>query len=114
MSTSRRGFLSFMGGAVLATPAMAQTAGGILTPIPQQIIGDRLVIENLVLRGITIRNCHIITDDGALGGIEIMDCHVDTTGRGAAVVAGSSLVPTGFEDLRQGGHQFRVLTTDRW
>jgi hypothetical protein len=70
----RRGFLSFLGGAVIATPAMAQTAGGILTPVPQRIIGDRLVIEGLVLRGITIRDCHIIA--GGEIGIEIANCHI--------------------------------------
>jgi hypothetical protein len=100
-----------MGGAVLATPAMAQTAGGILTPIPQQIIGDRLVIENLVLRGITIRNCHIIAERG-FPGIEVMNCHVQTVDD-PAMVAGSSLVPTGYVDLRSSRGDYRVLTTDR-
>jgi hypothetical protein len=70
----RRGFLSFLGGAAIATPAMAQTAGGVLLPVPQRIIGDRLVIEDLILRGITIRNCHIISDGGP--GIDIEQCHV--------------------------------------
>jgi len=71
----RRGFLSFLGGAAIATPAMAQTAGGVLLPVPQRIIGDRLIIEDLVLRGITIRNCHIIADGGY--GVEITGCQIE-------------------------------------
>ncbi len=71
----RRGFLSFLGGAAIATPAMAQTAGGVLLPVPQRIVGDRLVIEGLVVRGITINNCHIISDGGH--GIEITHCYIE-------------------------------------
>ena len=68
-----------LGGALLATPAMAQTAGGVLVPVPQRIVGDRLVIENMVLRGITIRNCHII-GDGFGPGLDVHDTYVEMCG----------------------------------
>lgn len=55
---------------------MAQTAGGVLVPVPQRIVGDRLVIENMVLRGITIRNCHII-GDGKGYALDVHDCYVE-------------------------------------
>lgn len=72
----RRGFLTLLGGAALATPALATTAGGVLVPVPQRIIGDRLVIEDMVLRGITIRNCHII-GDGEGYALDVHDCYVE-------------------------------------
>lgn len=79
----RRGFLSFLGGAVIATPAVAQTAGGVLLPVPQRIVGDRLVIEDVVLRGITIRNCHIV-GDGTMTGLEVYGCVFSDCGPGVS------------------------------
>ena len=80
---NRRGFLSFMGGAVIATPAIAKTASGVLLPVPQQIIGERLVIEDMVLRGITIRNCHIV-GDGKMHGLEVYGCVFSDCGTGVS------------------------------
>lgn len=80
----RRGLLTLIGGA-LVSPAMAKTSQGIIAPVPQLIHQDELIIENIVTRRITIRNCHIINDDGKAA-IVVEWCHLRSP-NGAAFYA---------------------------